>query len=146
MASDTPDFDQRKHCHSPSDDEESEKSSKRHKHYHHNHRHHRHRSKKHKDEAKDFGEDPLPQPLLPSILRLDDDVEEGEILDEEPTAEIKAVESREGLDVSNPVCSVYLVFFFLNSSRHYLVMINIVVFPFAVWLLRNWGKQFGFIL
>ena len=105
MASDTPDFDQRKHCHSPSDDEESEKSSKRHKHYHHNHRHHRHRSKKHKDEAKDFGKDPLPQPSIPSIPRLDDDVEEGEILDEEP---IQGFMSFQMGKVSN-------LFFYLSS-------------------------------
>ena len=85
MASDTPDFDRRKHHHSLSEDEESKKFSKCHKHRHHKHCHHRHRSKKHEDEAKDGGEDPLPQPPLPSVLRLDDDVEEREILDEELT-------------------------------------------------------------
>ncbi|MBA0698910.1 hypothetical protein Goari_000589, partial [Gossypium aridum] len=78
---------------------ETDKSSKRHKHRHHKHRHHRHRSKKHEDEARDGGEDPLPPPSIP---RPDDDVEEGEILDEEPTAEIKADQSRDGRDVSDP--------------------------------------------
>ncbi|XWS34023.1 hypothetical protein CRYUN_Cryun21dG0003900 [Craigia yunnanensis] len=104
MVSDTSDSHRRKHRRSPSHDEGTEKSSKRHKHRHHKHRHHRHRSKKHEDEAEDGGEDPLPQPPppLPSAPQPDDDVEEGEILDEEPTAEIKAFESREGLGVSNP--------------------------------------------
>ncbi|OMP06769.1 hypothetical protein COLO4_07904 [Corchorus olitorius] len=101
MASDSPDSHRRKHRRSPSDDEETEKSSKRHKHRHHKHRHHRHRSKKHEDEAKDGSENLLPPP--PSVPRPDDDVEEGEILDEEQTAEIKAVESRPGLGASNPV-------------------------------------------
>lgn len=105
MASDTPDSHRRKHRRSPSDDEEIDKSSKRHKHRHHKHRHHRHRSKKHEDEGKDGVEDPLPLP--PSVPRPDDDVEEGEILDEELAAEIKVVESREGLGVPNPVCYVY---------------------------------------
>ncbi|XP_022776973.1 serine/threonine-protein kinase prpf4B-like isoform X2 [Durio zibethinus] len=99
MASDTPDSHRRKHRRSPSDDEEAEKSSKRHKHRHYKHRHHRHPSKKHEDEAKDGGDDSLPPPSVP---RPDDDVEEGEILDEEPTAEIKAVESLDGLGVPNP--------------------------------------------
>ena len=85
MANDTPDFDRRKHHCSPSDDEKSEKSSIRYKHRHHKHRHYCHRSKKYEDEAKDGGEDPLPQPPLPPIPQLDDDVEEREILDEEPT-------------------------------------------------------------
>ncbi|XWS23259.1 hypothetical protein CRYUN_Cryun29cG0105900 [Craigia yunnanensis] len=98
MASDTPDSHRRKHRCSPSDDEETEKSSKRHKHRHNKHRHHRYRSKKHEDEAKVGGEDPLP----PSVPRPDDDVEEGEILDEETTAEVKAVESRKDFGVSNP--------------------------------------------
>ncbi|XP_021299660.1 serine/threonine-protein kinase prpf4B [Herrania umbratica] len=100
MASDTPDSHRRKHRRSPSDDEETDKSSKRHKHRHHKHRHHRHRSKKHEDEGKDGVEDPLPLP--PSVPRPDDDVEEGEILDEEPAAEIRVVEYREGLGVPNP--------------------------------------------
>ncbi|PPD75623.1 hypothetical protein GOBAR_DD27459 [Gossypium barbadense] len=99
MASDTTDSHRRKHHRSPSDEEETDKSSKRHKHRHHKHRHHRHRSKKHEDEARDSGEDPLPPPSIP---RPDDDVEEGEILDEEPTAEIKADQSRDGRDVSDP--------------------------------------------
>ncbi|OMO90259.1 hypothetical protein CCACVL1_07438 [Corchorus capsularis] len=101
MASDSPDSHRRKHRRSPSDDEETEKSSKRHKHRHHKHRHHRHRSKKHEDEVKDGSENLLPLPR--SVPRPDDDVEEGEILDEEQTAEIKAVESRPGLGASNPV-------------------------------------------
>ncbi|KAH1031209.1 hypothetical protein J1N35_043383 [Gossypium stocksii] len=101
MASDTTDSHRRKHHRSPSDEEETDKSSKRHKHRHHKHRHHRHRSKKHEDEARDGGEDPLPPP--PSIPRPDDDVEEGEILDEESTAEIKADQSRDGRDVSDPI-------------------------------------------
>ncbi|XWS64323.1 hypothetical protein CRYUN_Cryun06bG0176500 [Craigia yunnanensis] len=100
MASDTPDFHRRKHRRSPFDDEETEESSKRHKHRHQKHHHHRHRSKKHEDETKDGGQDSLPPP--PSVRRPDDDIEEGEILDEEPAVEIQAVESRERLDFSNP--------------------------------------------
>ena len=105
MASDTLDSHRRKHRRSPFDDEETEESSKHHKHRHQKHRHHRHRSKKHEDETKDGGQDSLPPP--PSVPRPDDDIEEGEILDEEPAVEIKAVESRERLGFSNPVCSVY---------------------------------------
>ncbi|XVE53316.1 hypothetical protein DITRI_Ditri02bG0194400 [Diplodiscus trichospermus] len=101
MASDTADSHRRKHRCPPSDDEETEKSSKRHKHRHQKHRHHRHRSKKHEDKAEDGGED-SPHAPPPSVPRSDDDIEEGEILDEEPAFEIKAVESRERLGVSNP--------------------------------------------
>ncbi|XP_022726999.1 serine/threonine-protein kinase prpf4B-like [Durio zibethinus] len=96
MASDTQDSHRRKHPRSPSDDEETEKPSKRHKHRHQKHRHHRHRSKKHEDEFKDGGEGPPSPPPSHSDLRPDDDVEEGEILEEEP-----AVESRERLGDSN---------------------------------------------
>ncbi|KAK8546934.1 hypothetical protein V6N13_099680 [Hibiscus sabdariffa] len=95
MASNTPDFHRRKHHRSPSDDEEPDKTSKRHKHRHHKHRH---RSKKHKDEARDGGEDPFPPPSAP---RPDDDVEEGEILDEETGVEITG-QSREVQDVLDP--------------------------------------------
>ncbi|GMJ04742.1 PRP4 KINASE A [Hibiscus trionum] len=90
MASDTPDSHRRKHHRSPSDDEEPDKSSKRHKHRHHRHRH---RSKKHEDEARDVGEDPFAPP--PSVPQAYDDVEEGEILEEEPTAEVKSRQSHD---------------------------------------------------
>lgn len=92
MASESQDS-HRKHRRSSSPDEEAERSSKRHKHRHHHHRH-RHRSKKHTEETKPQGEDinpipnanpplPFPVPHVVNNSRLDDDVEEGEILEEE---------------------------------------------------------------
>ncbi|KAJ7943181.1 Serine/threonine-protein kinase PRP4 like [Quillaja saponaria] len=78
----------RKHRRSSSPDE-SEKSAKRHKHCHH-HRRHRHGSKKHAEESKHGAEivaaSPSKNPLPDSGInryRPDDDVEEGEILEEE---------------------------------------------------------------
>lgn len=87
MASESHDS-RRKHRRSSSDDDEAEKSSKRHKHRHHYHRH-RHRSKKHDEESKPEGEDinptslPLPLPPVANNSHLGDDVEEGEILEDE---------------------------------------------------------------
>ncbi|XP_012082071.1 serine/threonine-protein kinase prpf4B isoform X2 [Jatropha curcas] len=90
MASDA-DASRRKHRRSPSD-EEADKSSKRHKHRHHRRHHHRsHRSKKHGEESKQGGEEtapPSPPPVPVTVFgncndRIDDDVEEGEILEEE---------------------------------------------------------------
>ncbi|XP_028768199.1 serine/threonine-protein kinase prpf4B isoform X1 [Neltuma alba] len=68
--------------------EEVERSSKRHKHRHHGHRHHRHRhaSRKHEEEHELDAEtvNKVPSPTLgPESDRPDDDVEEGEILEEE---------------------------------------------------------------
>ncbi|KAJ4843162.1 hypothetical protein Tsubulata_018589 [Turnera subulata] len=83
-----------KHRRSPSGDE-AEKSSKRHKHRHHRHRHHRHhRSKRHEEKSEQAGEEvaaaavtpPPPPPEVAAAIgngAVDDDVEEGEILDEE---------------------------------------------------------------
>ncbi|XP_034902675.1 uncharacterized protein [Populus alba] len=101
MASDS-DASRRKHRGSSSD-EEVEKSSKRQKHRHHHHRHHRHRSKKHGGDTKQGGEEIAPPTLPPPVPvaygdRADnDDVEEGEILEEEGFGgvDIKANELRE---------------------------------------------------
>lgn len=110
MASDN-DSSRRKHRRSPSD-EEAEKSSKRHKHRH--HRHHRHRSKKHGEETKQDGDEIAP-PQSPAAIPVtnisrpnDDDVEEGEILEEEGSVGgIKAIELREEkADSHNLVCLV----------------------------------------
>lgn len=69
---------------SSSPDDETERSSKRHKHRH-RHHHHRHRSKKHEEKSEREGEDINlpPPPVVVNITRPDDDVEEGEILEEE---------------------------------------------------------------
>ncbi|GLT91781.1 hypothetical protein SLE2022_096540 [Rubroshorea leprosula] len=98
MASDNQDSHHRKNRRSSSDDEEPEKSSKRHKHRHHRHRHHRHRSKKNGEETIDGVHeiDPPPPASIPVTddgTRHDDDVEEGEILDEELMHDTKAGES-----------------------------------------------------
>ncbi|KAF5467641.1 hypothetical protein F2P56_011873 [Juglans regia] len=76
-----------KHRRSSSLEYDAERSSKRHKHRH--HRHH-HRSKKREEETKREGDDinraspsPPPPPVAISNFRPDDDVEEGEILEEE---------------------------------------------------------------
>lgn len=126
MASESHDS-RRKHRRSSSDDDEAEKSSKRHKHRHHHHRH-RHRSKKHDEESKPEGEDtnptPLPLPTVANNSRLEDDVEEGEILEDEgfgggeiakkkfesddEAGEIAAVHVRDESDKLNLVCSCWL--------------------------------------
>lgn len=80
MANDTA---HRKHRRSASD-EEDDKSSKRHKHRHHR-RHHRHRhssSSKNEEESYRDQEDSLP-PVSNRRSRVEDDVEEGEILEED---------------------------------------------------------------
>ena len=74
----------RKHRRSASDEEE-EKSSKRHKHRHHRrHHHHRHRhgSNKNEEESCRDQDDSVP-PVANRRSRLEDDVEEGEILEED---------------------------------------------------------------
>ncbi|CAK7326550.1 unnamed protein product [Dovyalis caffra] len=99
MASDS-DASRRKHRRSSSDDE-VEKSSKRHKHRHHHHRRHRHRSKKHGEDTKLCDEEITPANLPPPVPVANnnraDDVEEGEILEEEGSVgvDIKASELRE---------------------------------------------------
>ncbi|KAJ6324484.1 hypothetical protein OIU76_011730 [Salix suchowensis] len=83
MASDS-DASRCKHRRSSSDDE-SEKSSKRRKHRHHHHRHRHYRSK-HGEDTKQGGDEIVPATLPPPVPfnRADnDDVEEGEILEEE---------------------------------------------------------------
>lgn len=112
MASDTQSKDShRKHRRSTSDDE-VEKSSKRHKHRHHHHRHRHHRSKKHEDESNHGGEDfALPvssNPVANNGFRVDDDVEEGEILEEdniEKPGNLEASDFADRTDSRNPVCS-----------------------------------------
>lgn len=73
---------------SPSADEEAERASKRHK-----HRHHRrsHRSRKHGEHTKRRGHevDSTPPAAAP-ILTPGDDLEEGEILEEEVASEFKS--------------------------------------------------------
>ncbi|GKU90347.1 hypothetical protein SLEP1_g4351 [Rubroshorea leprosula] len=108
MASDTQDLHRRKHRRSPSDDEESEKSSKRHKHRHHRHRHHRHRSKKNADGVDEIAPSPPSHALDKNSSRNDDDVEEGEILDEESIGDIKAGESGDQCGGSNPGIIKYI--------------------------------------
>jgi serine/threonine-protein kinase PRP4 len=108
---------------SSSPEDEAERSSKRHKHRH-RHHHHRHRSKKHEEKTEREGEDinlPPPPPVAVNITRPDDDVEEGEILEEEgfgggeieekrfdsddESGEIKSVGLRDESDKRNLVCS-----------------------------------------
>lgn len=143
-------LDSHKHRRSPSDDD-ADKSSKRHKHRHHHHRHHRHHhrhgSRKHGEESKSVGEEvEAPSPLLapPSATensRPNDDVEEGEILDEEgsgggvdgiltkksesdaESGEILASVAGDQSDKRNLVCS---------NSQHMLFLFCFVLnFPFA---------------
>lgn len=112
---------------SSSPDDEAERSSKRHKHRH-RHHHHRHRSKKHEEKSGREGEEinlppPPPLPVAVNITRPEDDVEEGEILEEEgfgggeheiaekrlesddESGEIKSVGVRDESDKQNLVCS-----------------------------------------
>lgn len=130
MASEAQDS-HRKHRRASSSDDEAEKSSKRHKHRHH-HRHHRHRhgSKKREGDVKPAVDDieaPLAAVLLSSSgansSRPDEDVEEGEILEEEgvgghddgvlkttagsdaESGEIEALGVRDQSDNRNLVCS-----------------------------------------
>lgn len=109
MASDS-DASRHKHHRSPSDDE-AEKSSKRHKHRH--RRHNRcHRSKTHGEASKHDRDEIAPPPPVNHIVannnRVDDDVEEGEILEEEGSGvSVKDMELREDkTDSQNLVCSV----------------------------------------
>ncbi|XP_022945815.1 serine/threonine-protein kinase prpf4B-like isoform X1 [Cucurbita moschata] len=73
----------RKHRRSASDEEE-EKSSKRHKHRHHRRHHHRHRHGSNKNEEESYrDQDDCVPPVANRRSRLEDDVEEGEILEED---------------------------------------------------------------
>ncbi|KAI9169574.1 hypothetical protein LWI28_014280 [Acer negundo] len=114
MASDAQQKDpHRKHRRSTSDDE-TDKSVKRRKHrQHHHHRHRHHRSRKHEEES-NHGVDDIALPVSSISVandgsRIDDDVEEGEIL-EEDNIEAKGLESgafeasvfRDGTDSRNP--------------------------------------------
>lgn len=117
MASDGRCDSRRRHRRSSSpSDEEVESISKRHK-----HRHHRHSrsSKKYGDGIKDQGEDtnsPLPPSAPPSVqapnLRPDDDLEEGEIL-EEVGFHSDEVKSAGQSKLRNLVCSVAISPFFI---------------------------------
>ncbi|KAF8100891.1 hypothetical protein N665_0214s0051 [Sinapis alba] len=90
----------RKHHRSSSPPEEADKSSKRHKHRHHKHHHRRHRrhhrDKKHDDEIPSGGDETeLMMDVTPVGVSNggEDEVEEGEILDEEGLANVKAPDS-----------------------------------------------------
>lgn len=95
MANDTA---HRKHRRSASD-EDDEKSSKRHKHRHHR-RHHRHRhsSNKNEEESCRDQEDSVP-PVANRRSRPEDDVEEGEILEEEESGVRENESSMKEVDV-----------------------------------------------
>lgn len=116
--------DSHKHHRSPSDDD-ADKSSKRHKHrHHHRHRHHHHRHSSRKRDEEIEAPSPPPAPPYAAQNSLpDDDVEEGEILDEEgfgggldgipkkksesdaESGEIEASGVRDHSDKRNLVCS-----------------------------------------
>ncbi|CAA7049785.1 unnamed protein product [Microthlaspi erraticum] len=94
----------RKHHRPSSSSDEADKSSKRHKHRHHKHhhrRHHRHhRDKKRDDEIPSAGDDteakdatPIPAAPIGVSNGGEDDVEEGEILDEAGIANVKTSDS-----------------------------------------------------
>ncbi|RID60134.1 hypothetical protein BRARA_F03313 [Brassica rapa] len=90
----------RKHHRSSSSSDEADKSSKRHKHRHHKHhhkRHHRHRRDKKREDEVPSGEDEAELMDVTTIGVSNggggDDVEEGEILDEEGVANVKTVDS-----------------------------------------------------
>ncbi|KAG7563537.1 Protein kinase domain [Arabidopsis suecica] len=81
----------RKHHRSSSSSDETEKSSKRHKHRHHKHHHHRHRhhrDKKRDNEIPSAGDETEMMDVTPSVPigvsnGCEEDVEEGEILEED---------------------------------------------------------------
>lgn len=142
MATDSHERDShRKHRRSVSDDE-AEKPSKRHKHRHHRHRHHHHRSRKHEEEKETGGDDRTPRvPAFPVATdggQIDnDDVEEGEILDEENSemknfgpGEVDAVASHNGAETRYLVCSYYLLVIFTRIK-------SVVLILNSVWLLRK---------
>lgn len=156
MASDDQDS-RRKHRRAPSSDDEAEKSSKRHKHRHH-HRHHRHRhsSKKREEESAVAVEDveaPPPPVMLSSSgansSRPAEDVEEGEILDEDgvggrddaalttkadsgaESGEIEAPGVRDHSDNRNLVC----------SDCPYLFYFSLIVPLLVVWSLKYFEEE-----
>lgn len=141
MASDS-DASRRKHRRSSSDDE-SEKSSKRRKHRHHHHRHRHYRSK-HGEDTKQGGDEIVPATLPPPVPfansnRADnDDVEEGEILEEEGSGgiDVEADELHEQVqDSQNLVCSdcPLLSLFLCKLLLFFLVLL-------LIWSLRNITK------
>ncbi|KAG2301978.1 hypothetical protein Bca52824_030629 [Brassica carinata] len=89
----------RKHRRSSSPSDEADKSSKRHKHRHHKHHHRRHRrhhrDKKHDDEIPSGGDEAELTDVTPIGVSNggEDEVEEGEILDEEALADVKTPDS-----------------------------------------------------
>ncbi|XP_021754267.1 serine/threonine-protein kinase prpf4B-like [Chenopodium quinoa] len=111
MASDSHDS-HRKHSRSSSNDDSPEKS-KRHKHRHHRHHrrhrhHHRHSSSKHGDAKKDEievvnREEVVEEVTKPAPLVDYDDMEEGEIVDDEgvPGAEVDSFDKKVGSDVES---------------------------------------------
>ena len=135
--------------------EDAERSSKRHKHRHHSHRH-RHGSKKRDEDTEYDGGTvarvpspaPVPNPAPYSSLP-DDDVEEGEILEEgeigkkhtESDAEPGEIEVTGDRDVrsdnKNPVCydRIIYLFIYLFFNLAFFFFFNIVVT--SVWLLRK---------
>lgn len=156
MASDDQES-RRKHRRAPSSDDEAEKSSKRHKHRHH-HRHHRHRhsSKKREEESAVAVEDveaPPPPVMLSSSgansSRPAEDVEEGEILDEDgvggrddaalkakadsgaESGEIEAPGVHDYSDKRNLVC----------SDCPYLSYFSLIVPLLAVWSLKFFEEE-----
>ncbi|XP_018456430.1 serine/threonine-protein kinase prp4 [Raphanus sativus] len=75
----------RKHHRSSSPTDETDKSSKRHKHRHHKHHHHRRHRRHHRDEIPSGGDETELMDVTPIGVSQDggeDDVEEGEILDD----------------------------------------------------------------
>ena len=80
MASDAQES--QKNRRSPSDDDDAEKTSKRHKHRHH-HRRHRLGSRKQGDETKPIADETDASSPPPLATRPHEDVEEGEILDDD---------------------------------------------------------------
>ena len=153
MTSDAQDS-HRKHRGASSVDEEAvEKSSKRHKHRHHRHHRHRHGSKKREEETKAVVDD-VEAPPPPPVELYDsgvngsmpvEDVEEGEILDEEgvggrddgvssaESGEIEAPGVGDHSNKRNLVCSDFPLF----SSDFSLIVVPLVAVRFFFFL-KNW--------
>ena len=82
----------RKHHRSSSPSDEADKSSKRHKHRHHKHHHRRHH-RHHRDKKGDDETELMDVTPIGVSHGGEDDVEEGEILDEEGLANVKTPDS-----------------------------------------------------
>ncbi|CAN6972250.1 unnamed protein product [Brassica rapa subsp. trilocularis] len=82
----------RKHHRSSSPSDEADKSSKRHKHRHHKHHHKRHH-RHHRDKKRDDETELVDVTPIGDSHGGEDDVEEGEILDEEGLANVKTPDS-----------------------------------------------------